>query len=96
MRNLVQLLAIGWLAACALPNHADRWPDRLGFSAGPQPGYAIKRVVEKQEPFTLVADDDSACRTSRERFTYTSVGDWIDCGWSIPAADSAQTARAGA
>ncbi len=96
MRNTIQLLATGWLAACAVPNHADRWPDRFALSAGPQPSYAIKRVVEKQEPSTLVADDDSACRTSPERFARTSVGDWIDCSWSVPSAHSVGIARAGA
>lgn len=87
MRTLIQLLAAGSLAACAVPNHADRLPDRFGLSAGPQPGYSIKRVVDKEAPSTLVADDESACRTSPARFDHTSVGEWVDCGWSIRDAD---------
>jgi hypothetical protein len=34
-------------AACARPDYAETWPGRFDLSAGAQPGYAIKRVVEK-------------------------------------------------
>jgi hypothetical protein len=41
--------------------------------------YAIKRVIEKQSPITLIADDGSVCRTSRERFAATKEGGWTAC-----------------
>jgi hypothetical protein len=78
-------------ASCARPDHAEHWPDRFLLSAGPQPGFAIKRVIERQPPATLVGDDGSVCRTSRERFDHTREGRWIACLWNLPTLDSAQT-----
>jgi hypothetical protein len=76
---------------CARPDYAEQWPDRFLLSAGPQPGYAIKRVLERQPPATLVADDGSVCRTSPQRFNATKEGRWIDCIWDFPILDSTQT-----
>jgi hypothetical protein len=93
MRIITQLAALASLAACARPNYAERWPDRFKFSAGPQPGFAIKQVVEKQAPVTLVADDGSICRTSEERFADTREGRLIACVWNLPSLDSTEIAR---
>jgi hypothetical protein len=94
MRNLIVLAAICLVSSCARPDQAHTWPDRLALSAGPQPGYAIKPVVEKQGPITLVADDGSVCRTSRGRFAATKVGRWIACIWALPSLDSTEMGRA--
>jgi hypothetical protein len=93
LRLLAPLLALGVLSACARPDYAESWPDRGLLSAGPQPGYAIKRVIEKQAPITLVAYDGSICRTSRDRFATTKEGKWIACIWNLPSLDSTETAR---
>jgi len=92
MRKLVMLAATCLLPTCARPDYAHTWPDRFALSAGPQPGYAIKHVVEKQGPVTLIAYDGSLCRTSRERFAATKEGAWIACVWSLPSLDSTETA----
>ena len=92
MRKLVLLAATCLLPTCARPDYADTWPDRFGFSARAQPGYAIKRVVEKQGPVTLVGDDASVCRISRERFGTTKEGAWIACIWALPSLDSTEVA----
>jgi hypothetical protein len=76
------------VTACSRPNYAETWPDRVALSAGAQPGYAIKQVLEKDGPQTLVADDGSICRTSRERFAGTAEGKWIACLWQLPSLDS--------
>lgn len=76
------------LLSCARPDYADAWPDHVTLSAGPQPGYAIKRIIEKQTPATLVGDDGSFCRTSPQRFASTSPGSWIACDWTLPSLDS--------
>lgn len=91
MHKLVMLAATCLLPTCARADYADTWPDRFALSAGAQPGYAIKRVVEKQGPVTLVADDGSVCRTSRERFATTKEGKWIACVWALPNLDSTDT-----
>ena len=87
MHALTPLLAACAIASCARPDYAERWPSSFQLSAGPQPGYAIKPVVDKQKPAVLVADDGSICRTSFERFTSTKVGKWIACDWAPPARD---------
>jgi hypothetical protein len=84
-------LLLGAIAGCVRPDYAERWPDHFLLSAGPQPGFAIKRILGRQPPATLVADDGSVCRTSRERFTRTKEGRWIFCSWNLPTLDSAQT-----
>lgn len=56
------LIVAGVISSCARPDYAERWPTSFELSAGPQPGYAIKKVVDKQEPALLLADDGSICR----------------------------------
>lgn len=84
MRKLIVLAVTCLVSSCARPDYGETWPDRFVLSAGPQAGYAIKRVVDKQGPSTLVADDGSVCRTSRERFAATKQGAWRDCIWANP------------
>jgi hypothetical protein len=90
----VTFIAVCLVTSCARPDYAERWPDRLTLSAGAQPGYAIKRVIEKVQPTTLVGDDGSVCRTSGERFAATEAGRWIGCAWTIPFLDSTELAWA--
>jgi hypothetical protein len=87
MRVALILITAGSLS-CARPDYSEVWPDHVTLSAGPQPGYAIKRVIEKQSPATLVGDDGSFCWTSVERFAAISVGQWIACAWTLPSLDS--------
>jgi hypothetical protein len=95
MRLALILICMCLGSSCARPDHAEWWPDHVTLSGGPQPGYAIKQVIEKHEPITLVGDDGSVCRTSVERFAGTKVGRWIACEWSLPSPDSTELARAG-
>jgi hypothetical protein len=87
MRVAISLLAACAIFSCARPDYAERWPTEFRLSAGPQPAFAIKPVVEKQKPAVLVADDGSVCRTSAERFARTKVGKWISCNWALQARD---------
>lgn len=93
MRAVVTLTAACLVSSCARPDYAESWPDRFTVSAGPQPGYAIKRVIDKVQPVTLVGDDGSVCRTSVERFTGTDRGRWIACLWTLPSLDSTELAQ---
>jgi hypothetical protein len=87
MRGFSPLVVACAIASCARADHAERWPTSFQLSAGPQPGFAIKKVVERQRPAFLVADDGSVCRTSVERFARTRVGKWISCDWALQARD---------
>jgi hypothetical protein len=92
MRALIVLLTLGPIAACARPDNAVRWADGVIVSAGAQPGYAIKQVVEKRGPISLIGDDGSVCRTSRQRLAATGLGSWISCNWTLPVLDSTEIA----
>jgi hypothetical protein len=92
MRTALPMIATCLIAGCARPDYAEARPDLLLLTAGPQPGYAIKPVVEKQSPITLIADDGSVCRTSAQRFTGVAVGKWIACNWMLPSLDSTAVA----
>jgi hypothetical protein len=87
MRAFTPLLVACAVLGCARPDYAERWPSSFQLSAGPQPGFAIKPVVDKEKPAVLVAEDGSVCRTSVERFTRTKVGKWIACDWALQASD---------
>lgn len=86
-------LLLSMIAGCVRPDYAERWPGRFLLSAGPQPGFAIKRVIERQPPVTLVGDDGSVCRTSRERFDGAKEGRWVACNWNLPTFDSVPAAK---
>lgn len=44
-------------------------------------GWATKRVITKQEPSTLLAQDGTICRVSPDRFKDTQVGRDTTCDW---------------
>ena len=45
-------------------------------------GTSRKRVKAKEEPATLLADDNARCTVTEQRFRDTSVGDWVTCAWT--------------
>lgn len=44
-------------------------------------GWATKRVLTKQEPSTLLAQDGTICRVSADRFKSTEIGRDTACDW---------------
>jgi hypothetical protein len=83
MRAAFLLIAALLVSSCARPNYRAAWPDHVVVAGGPQLGYFIKQVIEKQAPATLRAEDGSVCRTSPERFRATPEGEWIACEWTL-------------
>jgi len=71
-------------------------PGLLTGSSGAQPGYAIKLVLAKEAPSTVIGDDGSVCRLTAERFTHVDEGDWVGCEWTIEPDATASIAQAGA
>lgn len=49
---------------------------------GPEKRTERKRVADKREITTLVADDRSTCPVNEKRFQETRVGDYVWCMWS--------------
>ena len=41
-----------------------------------------KRVKSKEEPSTLVSDDNMRCTVNEKRFKDTDVGDYALCSWT--------------
>jgi hypothetical protein len=91
--RIYPVLVVQFVLGCARPNYAERWPDRLTVFAGPQPGYAIKQIVERVPPTTLIADDGSICRASHDRFAAAKQGRWVACEWNLPDSDLTITER---
>ena len=97
MRNRLVLVA-ALLAGCTvLPVRRTPVEPRPGTAKMPgdertaaQPGiqqtpgmYATrKRVKAKEEPATLIADDNMRCTVNEKRFKDTTVGDYALCGWT--------------
>jgi hypothetical protein len=88
MRVVVCLAATYLISSCARADYGQNQPDSFFLSAGPQPGYAIKQVIDKEPPAVLVGDDGSVCRTSTQRYRATALGKWIACVWTLPTLDS--------
>jgi hypothetical protein len=44
-------------------------------------GWYTKKVVTKQEPETLLAEDGTICRVSPDRFRATKFGSMVLCNW---------------
>lgn len=44
-------------------------------------GWATKRVLTKQEPSTLLAQDGTICRVTADRFKSTEIGRDTACDW---------------
>ena len=49
--------------------------------ATPKRGAMRKRVTTKREPDTLVAEDGTTCRVSRDRFRDVEIGRDELCNW---------------
>ena len=90
MRVVVSLFATCLISSCAPPDYGELRPGFFTLTGGAQYGYAIKQVVEKEQPAVLIAEDGSICRTSVMRFRATNLGRWIDCNWT-PGLDLRQT-----
>ena len=95
MRSLTTILLLTVSAACAAgPPRLETTPDGdVGVETGRELGDVMKRVVTKQPPETLVAEDGAICRVSPDRYAATSVGARIRCDWQ-PGAPVRRMSRA--
>ena len=68
------------LAACSPQTKLGARPGGIVVSSA-NTGWATKKVVEKQPPETLMAEDATICRVSPDRFKDTAVGALVPCNW---------------
>jgi hypothetical protein len=88
-RTCRSMLLIGTLtlAGCILPGgqRVQPLPGVIGVVVTspnmPDRGLSRKRVVTKQEPDLLLAEDGTSCRVSKDRFREAEVGTDELCGW---------------
>lgn len=76
------MLALAMLpafAGCA-PRHVEPRPGGIVVRSD-RTGWYIKAVIAKDPPETLLAEDGTICRVSRERFRATAVGTAVRCNW---------------
>jgi hypothetical protein len=87
MRRIPFLLSALALSACILPGgqRVEPIPGTVGVIVTspnmPNRGFRRKRVVTKQEPDLLLAEDATSCRVSEARYREVEVGDEELCGW---------------
>jgi len=83
VRNILFLMGVA--TACS-PAPARVTPSPSGgitVERGVQLGWATKRVVTKQPPSTLIAQDGTICRVSPDRFKATDVSRDAACDWQL-------------
>ena len=73
------------LAACAQgrPRIETTPAGGIGVTAGRRLGWETKRVMTKQPPETLVAEDGTVCRVSPDRYKDTAAGARVECDWQL-------------
>ena len=82
--HILLALAFGVLTSAAAgcrPRHIEAGPGGGIVVKSAQLGWYTKRVVTKQAPETLFAEDGTICRLSPERYRETAVGEMLYCNW---------------
>ena len=77
LKSVALLLACTLSGCMTTPLHA-----RGQRSPEPYKVLGRKRVIGKEAPLDLVAEDGTRCETSRERFERTKIGSKVWCLWS--------------
>ena len=73
-------VVVGCVIACSPATHVSPTPGGVRVDQ-PRLGWATKRVLTKQEPETLIAQDGTICRVTSDRFRDTQVGRDTVCDW---------------
>ena len=76
---VVALLTTAVLASCGGRGLEPR-PGGIVVTSG-RVGYYLKKVVGKQAPETLVAEDGTTCRVAANVFRSTVTGTSVRCNW---------------
>lgn len=75
------LVALAASVAGCHPRHVERTPGGGVVIKSDRFGWYTKKVVTKQPPETLYAEDGTICRLAPERFRETAVGALLYCNW---------------
>lgn len=83
MRRAIRLVLLGigfGLAAGCPGRHVEVGPGGV-IASSRETGWYRKKVVTKQEPETLLAEDGTICRVSPDRYKATRIGTVVYCNW---------------
>ena len=75
------LVVVTCAVACAPGAQVRPTPGGVRVDEHAYIGWATKRVLTKQEPSTLLAQDGTICRVSADRFKSTQIGRDTACDW---------------
>ena len=75
--GLAALLAAA--SGCA-PQHVEPRPGGIVVRSD-RTGWYLKKVIAKEPPETLLAEDGTICRVDASRFRATAVGTALRCNW---------------
>jgi hypothetical protein len=76
------LIIIGAAVACGpAPARVVPTPRGVRVEGGAKLGWSTKRVITKQPPGTLIAQDGTVCRVTADRLDHTTVPADIACDW---------------
>jgi hypothetical protein len=78
---VVAALAAGGCVFQGKPVTAGPPGSGASIGVGATRGWAIKEVVEKQAPRSLLARDGTRCDVSEDRYKETRVGAQVQCEW---------------
>ena len=73
-------LAASLTALACAPRHVEPRPGGI-IVRSDRTGWYIKKVMAKDPPETLLAEDGTICRVAPERFRSTPVGTALRCNW---------------
>lgn len=77
--GLIVLVTFAATAGCR-PRHIEPRPGGV-IVRSDRTGWYLKKVVAKDPPETLLAEDGTICRVSPERYRATAVGTALRCNW---------------
>ena len=76
-----RILVVAFAVACGPGAQVSPTPHGVRVDERAQIGWATKRVLTKQEPSTLLAQDGTICRVTPDRFKSTEIGRDTACNW---------------
>ena len=77
---ILALAALLTATTGCFPRHVEPRPGGIVMRSD-RTGWYIKKVVAKDPPESLLADDGTICRVEPTRFRSTTVGTAMRCNW---------------
>ena len=83
MRCTIFIVAAAAACSPAPARVSTPGPRAVKVEDGLELGWAKKRVITKQPPSTLIAQDGTICRVTSDRYKGTEIGRDTACDWQL-------------